>query len=758
MIFAKRWAGVLVVLGGALGAMAVRANTPPPIGPVYSTVDGLRQFWIYDSRGNKNLLIVYLPTNALTQNSVPMADRVVAYSNDVAVTATSVNRFHVTGLADASLNALIDLPVPSGTTGSDASLARVLFVSPTLLHLTTRNGTTYYYDTAQRRFRSAPAAEDALAVDPAVTLSTLNVSSWPRRLPVLTVAPDPSAARVSDGNPVVFDFNTNWGGWAGMGLDSDDYGTPALETVDLSSWNQLVVGLKGAVPRVKLEMVDDQDRKHFFYPRGLSAAEEKVWVLPLETARRVVNLARLRFVFLIVETPAAVGRLTLRREPTVPDEWAPTLLSPDQIQAPGRTPGVVRFAPNGDASRETATPRGLLLDFRTGGGWVTGTFNFDDFSTPSLETINLSTHAALSVGLRGFAREGTGSWADLGRVKLEVEDAQFRKFITQLTGVTADRERVWSLPMGVLGAAINTSAVRFITLVVEGSPNRNGLLRANLVPGREEFPNPLLAPAQLGGFPGAAFITRVAPEGNATSVTKTTRGLLLQYRTGIEGWAGGGFSFDDFGTPFIEIRDLSAVDALRFGVQGDVERVKLELVDNVDRKHTTFLDGISPGEEKVWTVPLSNRVQGMDRRFTRLIYFIVEGTGRSGSLRVNVVAPGASAGALRVVAPASTESAPPATEGWGRVSVFPNPAVGVEPTFRVECAGVDAVRLMILSVTGRVVAEAIMTPAGTVGGRTVFEHRWSGTDAASGVYVYRLTAQGGPAALPPKTGRFALVR
>lgn len=734
------------------------SNTPPPLGPVYNTPDGARQFWIYDSRGNKNLLIVHLPTGALTQNSVPMADRVIAYSSDVAVTATSVNRFHVTGLANPALNALLDLPVPPGTTGSDAALARVLFVSPTLLHMTTRNGATYYYETVARRFRTAPAVEDALAADPSAALTPLDVSVWPRRLPVLTVAPDPAAAHVTDGNPVAFDFDTNRGGWAGMGLDSDDYGTPALETVDLTGWSQLRIGFKASVARIKLELVDEKDRKWIVYPRSISPAEEKVWDLSLETARRVIDLSRVRFVFVIVEAPASVGRLFLRREPVVPDEFLPSSLAPDQILSLARTPGVIRFAPPEDASRESATTRGLALDFRTRGGWVTGTFNFDDFGTPAFESINLSTFSILTIGLRGYAREGTGSWGDLGRVKLEIEDIHQRKFITQLVGVAADREKVWALPVTTLATAIDTRAVRFLTLVVEGGADRNGALRANLVPGLEEFPNPLVTPAQLNGLPGPAFITRVAPEGNATAVTQTARGMSLQYRTGIEGWAGGGFSFDDFGTPFIEIQDLGSLDSLRFGLQGDVPRVKLELVDGSDRKYVTFVDGISATEEKIWTVPLTGRSLGMDRRFTRLIYFIVEGTGRTGSLRVNVAAAGTSATSLRLASARTESAAPSAATGWGDIRVFPNPAVGVDPTFRAECAGIDAVRLTILSVTGRVLAEELMNAVGTSAGRTVFEYRWSGADVASGVYLYRMTSVGGSAGVTRKAGKFALLR
>ena len=57
----------------------------------------------------------------------------------------------------------------------------------------------------------------------------------------------------------------------------------------------------------------------------------KVWDLSFETARRVIDLSRVRFVFVIVEAPASVGRLSLRREPAVPEEFQPSSLAPDQI-------------------------------------------------------------------------------------------------------------------------------------------------------------------------------------------------------------------------------------------------------------------------------------------------------------------------------------------------------------------------------------------------------------------------------------------
>lgn len=753
----RRWRAVLsgAVLGLAVVAV-VRAATPPPIGPVYVTPDGLRQMWIYDSRGNKNLLIVHLPTGALRSHFIPMADRVVAYSNDLAVTGTSVNAFHVTGVQNSSLNASLNLPVRAGTSGTDAALVRALFVTPTRLHLTTRNGATYYYDAATRALSAAPGVEEALAVDPSPTATPADITVFPRRLSVMTVLPAPAAGAVIDGNPVLFDFNTNHGGWAGVGLDSDEGGTPALETLDLSAPAALTLGFKAPVARVKLELVDEKDRKHVVYPRGLVGTVEKVWVFPLDTARRVVDLRKLRFVFVIVEQPASVGRLALRREPAFPSAWGPSALGPDQIAALPRSPSVVRFAPAGDASVESATSRGLRLDFRTTGGWVTGTFNFDDFGTGPVESVDLSTLPALTVGLRGHAREGAGAWADLGGVKLEVEDVFYRKHIAVLNGVSADRERVWSVPLAALRGAIDVTKVRFITLVVEGSSARNGQLRAHLAPGREEWANPMMTATHLSGLPGAWSITRVAPEPNATAVQRTQRGLLLQYRTGPEGWAGGGFAFDDFGTPAVETVDLSATDALRFGLSGGVTRVKLELVDDQNRKYVTSLQDIAP-DEKVWVVPLSRIGAYLDARRVRLIYFIVEGAGLSGNLWVNVTAPGTSASSAAAARSAESGASSSAT-GWGRVLVFPNPAVGVDPTFRVECAGADGVDLTIVSLAGRVVGTASLAPAGAAAdGRAVYEHRWSASDAASGVYFYRLTARGA-AGVPPKTGKIAILR
>ena len=86
----------------------------------------------------------------------------------------------MTGLADPALNALLDLLVPPGTTGSDAA-PRTGFVR--LAHTPSFNDAQrrdLLHETVARRFRTAPAVEDALAADPSTALTTLDVSVYGR--------------------------------------------------------------------------------------------------------------------------------------------------------------------------------------------------------------------------------------------------------------------------------------------------------------------------------------------------------------------------------------------------------------------------------------------------------------------------------------------------------------------------------------------------------------------------------------------------
>lgn len=77
-------------------------------------------------------------TQRLVQHMANMGVRIVAYSNDIAVIASSVNTFYIAGLNDPTLDATVFLPAPSGPTA--ASLAQARFLTPPMIELKTVNG------------------------------------------------------------------------------------------------------------------------------------------------------------------------------------------------------------------------------------------------------------------------------------------------------------------------------------------------------------------------------------------------------------------------------------------------------------------------------------------------------------------------------------------------------------------------------------------------------------------------------------------
>ncbi|MBI3267051.1 MAG: hypothetical protein HYZ67_08415, partial [Chlamydiae bacterium] len=133
-------------------------------------------------------------------------------------------------------------------------------------------------------------------------------------------------------------------------------------------------------------------------------------------------------------------------------------------------------------------------------------------------------------------------------------------------------------------------------------------------------PSTTLTTADITELPGNPRIARVAPEGNSSGVSSTSRGVELFYDTNVGGWAGGGFTFDDFGTYDIETVDLSGFTQLVFGLKGGTDKVKFEIVDGDDHKASAELSGILPDQEQVWTIPTS-MLQGVNLTKVRLIYF-----------------------------------------------------------------------------------------------------------------------------------------
>ncbi len=166
---------------------------------------------------------------------------------------------------------------------------------------------------------------------------------------------------------------------------------------------------------------------------------------------------------------------------------------------------------------------------------------------------------------------------------------------------------------------------------------RSGHTTVSIAPSGTLTPNDITSLTPFTGYP---FITQVAPGGNPTTVGLAPRGVEINYDTNVGGWAGGGFAFDNFGTPGIETYDLSGFSELVFGLQGSTSEIALEIVDDQDRKVAIELTNILADQEQVWAISTSS-ITGVDLTKVRLLYFIVEGSGKIGTVVVNRLTPNA---------------------------------------------------------------------------------------------------------------------
>ncbi len=126
-------------------------------------------------------------------------------------------------------------------------------------------------------------------------------------------------------------------------------------------------------------------------------------------------------------------------------------------------------------------------------------------------------------------------------------------------------------------------------------------------------------------------VTAINPDGFSSSVGNIVRGARVVYGT-VNGWSGGGFTFDNFGTGPVETVDIRNHGQIVFGVRGDPTQVKFEMIDDADRHFVVRLSSIQKRTENLYAIPVSLIQNSIDASRVRLVYFIVEGGGQNGEL------------------------------------------------------------------------------------------------------------------------------
>ena len=478
------------------------------------------------------------------------------------------------------------------------------------------------------RIRPAAPPSGALQPDAALTGSDLTVfpqgSAGPLRVTSIGSGGDTQDNATPTVRGVEIDYNTGSNGFAGGGFSYDDFGTQAIESGNVNLLEEFIFGIKGTASQVKFEVVDASGANASVDLGGISSSEEKFWKIPLSLLTGV-DLSQLRLMYFIVTGGGKAGTLYINHvRPDLGIAPSPllTVLSPTPL--PDKNPLTV--GPVDSTANVTITPRGLQTTYSTGPiGWVGTGYSFSG-STDALASLD-----SIVLGLKGSP----------SAVKLEITDLSERRVTIPLTGILPGVEQFWQIPLSLF-KALDVANLKSILFIVEGQ-NLNGQLEVNDQPGLEIFLPSAQSPATLVGLPspvpGFPRETSVGPgSGGATDLgLPAPRGMQLFYNTGTPGWAGGGFTYDDFGTGPVESGDLSGLAELQFGIKGDADSVKFEIIDDQQNHYQARIEGIEQNTEKVWKIPTS-MITGIDLTHVRLIYFIVEGENRVGQLEINHLA------------------------------------------------------------------------------------------------------------------------
>ncbi len=291
-------------------------------------------------------------------------------------------------------------------------------------------------------------------------------------------------------------------------------------------------------------------------------------------------------------------------------------------------PKATYVAPAGALATGSEGARGVsvYVETRTQ-GWAGGGFTYDNYITTAVkETGDLRNISELTFGLKGV----------FDRVKMEVIDINNNKWIAYLTGIRNDVEQVWTVSKSAI-QGVDLAKITTVYFIVEGQ-NRTGLLEINQLSIGSSYPRVYQSSTEITRLPGNPANNRVIPSGATGTMTNTSRGFRLNYNTGNAGWAGAGFNYDNFATSTIETGNLSGYSSLIFGIKGTHERVKLEVIDDQNRKAVAYLRQIYTGYENEWKVDTADLlVSGVNLARVRHLYFIVEGVNISGTLEVNRV-------------------------------------------------------------------------------------------------------------------------
>lgn len=464
-------------------------------------------------------------------------------------------------------------------------------------------------------------------------------------------------------------YNCQTGSWSGATILYDNYGTEEIfESEDLSAFSEIVFGLYGDAPSVKVEFLDDEDQ--VVLATAINVTDTPKYY-SFDTSMITCDVSRIRMINFVLDA-GVVGEGNEEGDLHILSGGLnyDILVAGSESGSPTILPDSPQVALVGGANLNTVLKQFSSSEFSIAydvglGGWAGASILFDDYGTVPIETADLSGYSVLVFAVTGSA----------DRIAFEILDEDDNKMAATLLSADSATWQYYTVDLSHLASkGVDGSRVRMINFVVDqdraGAGNWVGAFGVRS--GGLDYPYTVIGettgvvsdlPANSVG--NRAIATPVGGANGDTTVTRMPDGVYsIFYNVATGGWSGLTILFDDYATDPIESADLSGYTSLVFRVKGDVCMLKFEFEDADTNKVGGLLSDIS-GDWQYFQIPTADLVaMGLDLEHVRSINFVVDET----------LTCGADAGTFEVYVTGLAYDILVAGEDTGVLSEFPPPA------------------------------------------------------------------------------------
>lgn len=251
----------------------------------------------------------------------------------------------------------------------------------------------------------------------------------------------------------------------GIKFSYDSAATAFPETADLAKARKLTLGLQGRAQSVEVSFVDSSGRQGIVVLNGIRSDIEQVYIIDFTQLSLGVDLTRIKQITFTVSEKNQTGSLSVNHYAlgsSLGGEYASTLsyFIQNNLWYPIRSVNGLAPAGTGAAAEMVRIPNGGVITYDTKSAWAGGSLRFDDASTQTVETINISLAKELVWSLRSAA-------GSLNRVKYEIFDAQGRKFEAYAHNITSAEQKFVIFTDALKPFLDLTKIVRF-NFIIEG--------------------------------------------------------------------------------------------------------------------------------------------------------------------------------------------------------------------------------------------------------------------------------------------------